>query len=84
MASAIAFYAEEDFNTRSEFTDPEILRTNLAAVILQMLHLRIGDIRQFSFVDKPDSRLINDGFKLLQELQAVDANGELTALAKSW
>lgn len=75
-------YAEEDFNTRSEFTDPEILRTNLAAVILQMLHLRIGDIRQFSFVDKPDSRLINDGFKLLQELQAVDANGELTALGK--
>jgi ATP-dependent helicase HrpA len=75
-------YAEEDFNTRSEFTDPEILRTNLAAVILQMLHLRIGDIREFSFVDKPDSRLINDGFKLLQELQAVDANGELTVLGK--
>lgn len=75
-------YTEEDFQSRAEFTDPEILRTNLAAVILQMLHLRIGDIRQFPFVDKPDSRLINDGFKLLQELQAVNSKGELTALGK--
>jgi ATP-dependent helicase HrpA len=75
-------YTEEDYNNRSEYTDPEILRTNLSAVILQMLHLRIGDIRQFPFVDKPDSRLINDGFKLLEELMAVDSKGNLTPLGK--
>ena len=75
-------YTEEDYNNRSEFTDPEILRTNLAAVILQMLNLRIGDIRQFPFVDKPDTRLINDGFKLLEELQAVDSKGSLTPLGR--
>lgn len=71
-------YDETDFVQRPEFTDAEILRTNLAAVILQMLNLRIGDIRDFPFVDKPDQRLINDGFKLLQELQAVDKQGRLT------
>ena len=65
-------YAEEDFLARPDFTAPEILRTNLAAVILQMLVLRLGDISQFPFVEKPDQRQINDGFQLLQELQAVD------------
>jgi len=75
-------YTEEDFNNRGEFTDPEIVRTNLAAVILQMLHLRIGDIRSFSFVDPPDSRMISDGFKLLEELLAVNASGKLTPLGK--
>jgi ATP-dependent helicase HrpA len=64
-------YDEADFLSRPEFTDAEIQRTNLAAVILQMLNLCIGDIRNFPFVDSPDNRLINDGFKLLQELQAV-------------
>lgn len=72
-------YSEEDFTARSEFTDPEIIRTNLASVILQMLRLRIGDIRDFPFVDAPDQRLINDGYNLLQELQAVNSKGELTA-----
>jgi len=71
-------YSEEDFESRPEFTDPEIVRTNLASVILQMLHLKIGDIRDFPFVDAPDQRLINDGFSLLQELHAVNRRGELT------
>lgn len=75
-------YTEEDFASRSEYTDPEIIRTNLAAVILQMLHARIGDIRDFPFIDKPDTRLINDGYKLLEELQAVDKKGALTELGK--
>jgi ATP-dependent helicase HrpA len=75
-------YSEEDFQGRPEFTDPEIVRTNLAAVILQMLHLKIGDIHSFPFVDAPDQRMISDGFKLLEELQVVTANGKLTALGK--
>jgi ATP-dependent helicase HrpA len=76
-------YTEEDFIARAEYTDPEIIRTNLAAVILQMMHARLGDIRDFPFIDKPDSRMINDGYKLLEELQAVDKKGALTPLGKS-
>ncbi len=75
-------YSEEDFNSRPAFTDPEIVRTNLASVILQMLQLKIGDIRDFPFVDAPDQRLINDGFGLLQELQAVNQRGELSATGR--
>jgi ATP-dependent helicase HrpA len=75
-------YSEEDFEGRPAFTDPEIVRTNLAAVILQMLQLRIGDIRNFPFVDPPDSRMISDGFKLLEELQAVTEDGKLSNLGK--
>ncbi len=75
----IRLYEREDFEQRPEFTDPEIMRTNLAAVVLQMLQLRIGDVRRFPFVDKPDKSQINDGFKLLEELHAVDKRGELTA-----
>jgi ATP-dependent helicase HrpA len=75
-------YSEEDFVSRPEFTDPEIQRTSLAAVILQMLQLRIGDVRKFPFVDKPENRLINDGFKLLEEIQAVDKKGQITVLGK--
>lgn len=78
----IRLYDEDDFNSRPEFTEAEILRTNLAFVILQMLQLRMGDIRDFPFVDKPDKKLINDGFKLLQELQAVNTKGELTPLGR--
>ncbi|MGK2913191.1 MAG: ATP-dependent RNA helicase HrpA [Porticoccaceae bacterium] len=74
----IRLYGEEDFTRRPAFTDPEIVRTNLAAVILQMLHLRIGDVRSFPFVDPPDRRFVNDGFSLLHELSAVDASGALT------
>ena len=67
----IRLYSEEDFLGRPEFTDPEILRTNLASVILQMLGLGLGDISQFPFVQAPDSRNIKDGMSLLEELQAI-------------
>lgn len=66
----IRLYSEEDFNQRPEFTDPEILRTNLASVILQMTALGLDDISAFPFVDAPDKRHIQDGIKLLEELQA--------------
>ncbi|MGD9660627.1 MAG: ATP-dependent RNA helicase HrpA [Porticoccaceae bacterium] len=78
----IRLYSEEDFKSRSPFTDPEIVRTNLAAVILQMLQMRIGDIRNFPFVDAPDNRLINDGYQLLTELEAVDSKGQLSQTGK--
>ncbi|GAA5032905.1 ATP-dependent RNA helicase HrpA [Terrabacter aeriphilus] len=67
---AIRLYSEDDFDSRPEFTDPEILRTNLASVILQMTSLGLGDIARFPFVDPPDSRQITDGVRLLEELQA--------------
>jgi len=67
----IRLYSEEDLETRPEFTDPEILRTNLASVILQMTSLGLGDIARFPFLDPPDSRQIADGVKLLEELQAI-------------
>ena len=78
----IRLYAEEDFDTRTEYTDPEILRTNLASVILQMKALKLGDIRDFPFVDNPDPRYINDGIRLLQELRALDDEMNLTRLGK--
>lgn len=78
----VRLFSEEDFTSRPEFTEAEILRTNLAAVILQMLHLRIGDIRSFPFVDAPDSRLINDGYQLLQTLQAVNDQDRLSSVGK--
>lgn len=83
----IRLYSEDDFLSRPEFTDPEIQRTNLAAVILQMISLRLGDIHDFPFVDAPDPRFIKDGFNLLQELEAVSANKDggygLTQLGRS-
>nr|WP_278355019.1 ATP-dependent RNA helicase HrpA [Idiomarina abyssalis] len=68
----IRLYSEDDFLQRPEYTDPEILRTNLAAVILQMSALRLGDIRQFPFVQKPDERFVKDGLNLLEELHAIE------------
>ncbi|WP_382304117.1 ATP-dependent RNA helicase HrpA [Herbiconiux sp. UC225_62] len=70
---AIRLYSEEDYTRRPEFTDPEILRTNLAAVILQMISLGLGDIAAFPFLQPPDSRGIKDGLDLLAELGAVRA-----------
>ncbi|GGI84825.1 ATP-dependent RNA helicase HrpA [Shewanella gelidii] len=67
----IRLYDEADFQGRPEFTDPEILRTNLASVILKMLAIGLGDIAAFPFIQPPDSRHIRDGFLLLEELQAV-------------
>ena len=66
----IRLYSEEDFKSRPEFTDPEILRTNLASVILQMASLGLSDITAFPFVDSPDVRQVQDGIRLLEELQA--------------
>ncbi len=78
----IRLFSEEDFLGRPTFTDPEILRTNLAAVILQMLHLRLGRIEDFPFIEPPDGKAIKDGFTLLQELSAVDVEGRLLPLGR--
>jgi ATP-dependent helicase HrpA len=67
----VRLYSQEDFLSRKEFTDPEILRTNLASVILQMLFLKLGDIQDFPFIDPPDFKFVKDGIKLLFELQAI-------------
>ncbi|HFQ5010869.1 TPA: ATP-dependent RNA helicase HrpA [Vibrio vulnificus] len=83
----IRLYSEDDFNSRPEFTDPEILRTNLASVILQMTALGLGDIEAFPFVEAPDKRNILDGVRLLEELGAINTNAKdpkkrLTAVGK--
>lgn len=70
----IRLYSEEDFLSRPEFTDPEILRTNLASVILQMTSIGLGDISGFPFVEAPDKRNIQDGVRLLEELGALSAH----------
>ncbi|HIF9063947.1 TPA: ATP-dependent RNA helicase HrpA [Photobacterium damselae] len=72
----IRLYSEEDFLSRPEFTDPEILRTNLASVILQMTAIGLGDIQAFPFVEAPDNRNIQDGVRLLEELGAINANAK--------
>ncbi len=68
---AIRLYSEDDFESRPEFTDPEILRTNLASVILQMSSLALGDIARFPFVEPPDRRQVTSGVQLLEELGAL-------------
>ena len=68
----IRLYSQEDFESRPEFTDPEIQRTNLASVILQMAAARLGDVRKFPFVDPPDPRAITDGVRPLEELNAME------------
>ena len=78
----IRLYSESDFQGRPRYTDPEILRTNLAAVILQMSALRLGEIESFPFIDPPERRSVNDGVALLQELGAFDAAGSITDLGR--
>ncbi len=78
----IRLYAEDNFAARAEFTEPEIRRTNLAAVILQMKLLGFGDIEAFPFLDPPDGRLVADGHRTLEELWALDREGRLTALGR--
>lgn len=78
----LRLYSESDFLERPEFTDPEILRTNLASVILQMKYLRLGDIEVFPFIEPPDSRSIRDGLILLQELGAIDQKDDITNIGK--
>ncbi len=84
IADGVCFrlYDEADFLSRPEFTDPEIRRTNLAAVILQMLRMGLGEIRAFPFIDPPEGKAINDGFKLLEELGAVDRRHTITPLGR--
>lgn len=83
----IRLYAEDDFNARPAFTDPEILRTNLASVILQAANLGLGDITQFPFLQPPDSRGVKDGLGLLAELGAIHEGSakaiKLTAIGRS-
>jgi len=74
---AIRLYAQEGFETRPEFTEPEILRTNLASVILQMTALGLGDMAGFPFVEPPDSRAVKDGVELLRELGALQPGRDL-------
>ncbi|MBD2758568.1 ATP-dependent RNA helicase HrpA [Yimella sp. cx-573] len=71
----IRLYSQDDYEARPEFTDPEILRTNLASVILQMISLGLGDISGFPFVQPPDARQIADGLRLLDELHAIEDAG---------
>lgn len=83
----IRLYSEDDFLSRPEFTDPEILRTNLASVILQMAAAGLGEIESFPFIDPPDRRQIKAGMDLLHELGALDADtknerGRLTSLGR--
>lgn len=75
----VRLYSERDFQARPAFTDPEIRRTNLASVILQMLLLRLGEVEQFPFIDPPEKRAINEGYSLLAELRAVDEQRRITA-----
>ncbi len=76
--TCIRLFDQNSFDNRPEFTEPEIVRTNLATVILKMASLRLGAVDEFPFVDKPDPRLINDGYQLLDELGALDQQRRLT------
>jgi len=78
----VRLYAEDDFNARGAFTDPEILRSNLAAVILRMAALKLGAVDAFPFLEAPSSRQIADGYQVLTELGAVDDTGALTQIGQ--
>jgi ATP-dependent helicase HrpA len=78
----IRLYSEQDFLGRPRYTDPEILRTNLASVILQMAALHLGEVQSFGFLDPPERRSINDGVQVLQELGAFDAEGGITDIGR--
>ncbi|MFC5513895.1 ATP-dependent RNA helicase HrpA [Massilia jejuensis] len=78
----IRLYEEEDFLQRPKFTEPEILRSSLAAVILRMKSLHLTDVETFPFIEPPQGRAIADGYQLLQEVGAVDEANELTALGR--
>ncbi len=80
---AIRLYSQDDFEARPEFTEPEILRTNLASVILQMMDARLGRIEDFPFVEAPDQRQVRDGVRLLEELGAIETQGAQPRLTKT-
>lgn len=79
----IRLYSEEDFASRPAFTDPEIMRSNLAAVILRAMSLKLGDIRAFPFVQAPPPKAFADGYAILEELAAVDERNELTPVGET-
>ncbi|HLR82879.1 MAG TPA: ATP-dependent RNA helicase HrpA [Paenalcaligenes sp.] len=79
----IRLYSEEDFESRSEFTDPEILRSSLASVILRLKSLRVDDVENFPFVDPPSGRAIADGYQILEEVGALNARGRLTRVGRT-
>ena len=78
----IRLYSQADFDSREAFTPPEILRTNLASVLLQMAALGLGTPESFAFLDPPDVRLVNDGVRLLQELRAMDEERRVTRIGE--
>ncbi len=78
----VRLYSEDDYENRSQFTTPEIRRTNLASVILQTLHLRLGPIDEFPFIDPPHPEAIRDGYKTLFEIGAVDDHRRITSEGK--
>ncbi len=78
----IRLYDEADFENRPRFTDPELLRSSLAGVILRMKSLGLGDVVNFPFIDPPGTRLVSDGYQLLAELHALDEAGRLTSIGK--
>ncbi len=80
--TCVRLYSEEDFNSRPEFTEPEILRTSLATVILQMLCMGLGEVEDFPFVDSPAPRMINDAYHLLTELGALDGARSVTEMGR--
>lgn len=79
----IRLYSVEDYQSRPEFTEPEILRTHLASVILQMKSLGLGDMSDFPFIEPPDERMVRDGLRTLQEINAVDKQKKLTEIGKN-
>ncbi len=80
---AIRLYSESDHEQRPGFTEPELLRTSLAQVILQMLSLKLGDIKAFPFIEDPSAKQINDGYLLLEQLGAINCSRKLTAIGRS-
>jgi len=78
----IRLYSHDDYLARPEFTEPEIMRTNLSAVILQMISLNLGDIEDFPFLEPPEDKMIRDGKTVLHEVNALDKSGQLTEVGK--
>jgi ATP-dependent helicase HrpA len=78
----IRLYSHNDYLARPEFTEPEIMRTNLSAVILQMISLNLGDIEEFPFIEPPEDKMIRDGKTVLHEVNALDKSGKLTDVGK--
>ncbi len=78
----IRLYSHDDYLARPEFTEPEIMRTNLSAVILQMISLNLGDIEDFPFIEPPEDKMIRDGKTVLHEVNALDKAGKLTEVGK--